>query len=66
MYFKNNLGKFDVKSYEAIFVRYSNTSMAYRIFNWSTLTIEKSIHVKFEESNALMKNVVAIDFLGET
>ena len=35
---------------EAIFVGYSNTSKAYRVFNKSSLTIEESIHVKFEES----------------
>jgi len=62
---KDNPGKFDAKSYEAIIVRYSNTSKAYRVFNRSTLTIEESIHVKFEESNIFVKNVVEIDFLGE-
>jgi len=29
------------------------------------LTIEESIHVKFEESNTLVKNVVNIDSLGK-
>jgi len=29
------------------------------------LTIEKSIHVKFEEFNSLVKNVIEIDFLTE-
>ena len=62
---KDDLGKFDVKSYEAIFVGYSNTCKAYRVFNKSTLTIEESMHVKFEESNALVKNVVEIDSSGE-
>ena len=62
---KNNLEKFDVKSYEVIFVRYSNISKTYRVFSRSTLTIEESIHVKFEESNIFMKNVVKIDSLGE-
>jgi len=62
---KDNLGKFDAKSYEVIFVGYSNTSKAYRVFNGSTLTIEESIHVKFEESNAFVKNVVEIYFLSE-
>jgi len=62
---KDNLEKFDAKSYEAIFVGYSNTSKAYRVFNRSTLTIEESIHVKFEEFNAFVKNVVEIDSLGE-
>ena len=62
---KDNLGKFDVKSYEAIFVRYSNTSKAYKVFNRTILTIEESIHVKFEESNPLVKNVVENNSLGE-
>ena len=44
---KDNLRKFDVKSYEIIFVGYSNTSKAYRAFNRSTLTVEESIHIKF-------------------
>ena len=29
------------------------------------MTIEESIHVKFEKSNAFVKNVVKIDSLGE-
>ena len=29
------------------------------------MTIEESIHVKFEEFNAFMKNVVEINSLGE-
>jgi len=62
---KDNLGKFDAKSYEAIFVGYSNTRKVYRVFNKSTLTIKKSMHVKFEESNAFMKNIVEINSLGE-
>jgi len=62
---KDNLSKLDVKSYEAIFVGSSNSSKAYKVFNRSTLTIEESIHVNFEESNAFVKNVVEIDFLGE-
>jgi len=62
---KDNLGKFDAKSYEAIFIRYSNTSKAYKVFNRSTLTIEESTHVKFEESNAFVKNVIEIDSLDE-
>ena len=62
---KDNLGKFDTKSYEAIFVGYPNSSKTYRVFNRCTLTIEQSIHVKFEESNTFVKNVVEIDSLGE-
>jgi len=64
---KDNLGKFDLKSFEAIFVGYSNTSKTYRVLNRSTLTIEEPMHVKFEESNNLLKNIIncKIDSLGE-
>ena len=62
---KDNLGKFDAKTFEAIFIGYSNTSKAYKVFNKSSLTIEKSMHVKFEESDAFVKNVVEIDTLDE-
>ena len=46
-------------------MQYSNTSKAYRVFNKSSLTIEESIHIKFEESNVFIENVVKIDSLGE-
>ena len=61
---KSNLEKFDPKSFKTIFVGYSNTSKAYRVFNSLTLTIKESMHEKFEESNSLVKNVVEIDSLG--
>ena len=41
--------KFDAKSDEAIFLGYSTSSKAYRVFNKKTLTIEESIHVTFNE-----------------
>jgi len=62
---KDNLDKFDAKAYLAIFVGYSSTSKAYRVFNKSTLAIEESMHVKFEESNVVVENVVKIEPLGE-
>ena len=46
---KDNLGKFDAKSDEAIFLGYSTSSKAYRVFNKRTLTVEESIHVIFNE-----------------
>ena len=55
---KNNLGKFDAKSYEAIFVCYSSTSKVYGVFNRSTSTIDEFMHVKFEESKLFMKNII--------
>jgi len=53
---KDVLGKFDVKSYEGIFIGYSSTSKAYRYIK-STLTIEESMYVKSEKSNLFVKNV---------
>ena len=58
---EDNLGKFDAKSYEAIFVGYSNTRKTYRVFNKSTLIIEESMHVKFEESIVFVKNIAEFD-----
>ena len=46
---KDNLGNFDAKSDEGIFLGYSTNSKAYRVFNNRTLTVEESIHVTFNE-----------------
>ncbi|RDX64256.1 hypothetical protein CR513_57208, partial [Mucuna pruriens] len=47
---KDNLGNFDPKSDNGTFLGYSKTSKAYRVYNSRTLTIEESIHVKFNDS----------------
>lgn len=45
---KDDLDKFDARNDEAVFVCYSSTSMAYKVFvNKRTLCIQKSMHVKF-------------------
>ena len=49
---KERLGKFDARSDEAIFLGYSLTSKAYRVFNKRTLKLEESIHVVFKESSS--------------
>ena len=46
---KSNIGKFDSRSDEGIFLGYSDRSKAYRVFNKRTLVVEESIHVKFVE-----------------
>jgi len=46
---KSNIGKFDSKADEGIFLGYSLNSKAYRVYNKRTLTIEESIHVAFHE-----------------
>ena len=47
---RENLGKFDVKSDEGIFLGYSTTSRAYRIFNKRTKTVKESINVKIDDA----------------
>ena len=45
---KDNLKKFDAKSDEGIFLGYSLTSKAFRVFNKMILVVEKFIHVIFD------------------
>ena len=56
-----NLGKFDAKSDECIFLGYSTTSRAYRVFNKRTKMVMKSINVVIDD--AITK--VATDDSGE-
>ena len=44
-----NLGKFDAKSDEGIFLGYSNTSRAYRIFNKRTKMVMESNNVVIDD-----------------
>ena len=50
---RENLGKFDAKSDKGIFLGYSTTSRAYRVFNKRTKTVMESINVKID--NVLTK-----------
>ena len=52
---KDNLGKFDAKSNVRIFLSYSSSSKAYRVFNKKTMVVEESVHVVFDESKSLSK-----------
>ena len=63
---KENLGKFDAKSDEGIFLGYSLHSKAYRIYNKRTMTIEESIHVSFDESNAISPRKDILDDIAES
>ena len=58
---KDNLSKFYPKSDVGIFLGYSNTSQAYRVYNKRTLVVEESIHVTFDESNASSAERVVIN-----
>ena len=48
---KKNIDKFEVKSEPGIFLGYSETSRAYRIFNLKNDTVEESPHVIFNENS---------------
>jgi hypothetical protein len=58
---KDNLGKFDAKSDEGIFLGYSMNSKAYRVYNKRSLTIEESMHVVFDEVDSLKPKIVDDD-----
>ncbi|KAH9768815.1 Integrase catalytic domain-containing protein [Citrus sinensis] len=58
---KDNLGKFDPKSDVGIFLGYSNSSKAYRVYNKRTLVVEESMHVTFDESNPSTEKAVVDD-----
>ena len=47
---KDNLDKFDSKFYVGIFLGYSSSSKAYRVYNNRTLCFEESIHRVFKET----------------
>ncbi|KAL5569300.1 hypothetical protein UlMin_025875 [Ulmus minor] len=59
---KDDLGKFDSKSDVGIFLGYSTSSKAFRVYNRRTLVVEESMHVIFDESNPLsFEKVVVCD-----
>ena len=53
---KDDLRKFDPRSDEGVFVGYSSSSKAYRIFNKRTQFIEESIHVVYDEDGNQKSN----------
>ena len=46
---KENLGKFDEKAYHGIFIGYSLSSHAYKIYNKRLMVVEEFVHVVFDE-----------------
>ena len=46
---KERLGKFDEKADLGIFIGYSLTSHAYKVYNKRLMTVEESVHVVFDE-----------------
>ncbi|GKE22964.1 putative ribonuclease H-like domain-containing protein, partial [Tanacetum coccineum] len=47
----DNLGKFDGKSDEGFFVRYSLSSKAFRVYNTRTRRVEENLHIGFLEKH---------------
>ena len=47
---KDDLGKFDAKVDEVLFLGFSSTRKAYWVYNKRTLKIEESIQMVFDES----------------
>ena len=60
---KDNLGKFDSKTDEGIFLGYATNSKSYRIFNKRSLVVEESMHVVFDETSTLDPGRVVVDDL---
>ena len=54
---RENLGKFDAKSDEGIFLGYSTACQAYRVFNKRTKTVMESINVKIDDAIAKVEMV---------
>jgi len=52
---KDNLGKFDSKADEGIFLGYSFHGHAYRAYNKRIMLVEESIHIAFDETNQNME-----------
>nr|GEY86101.1 retrovirus-related Pol polyprotein from transposon TNT 1-94 [Tanacetum cinerariifolium] len=48
------LGKFDRKSDEGIFVGYSTTSKAFKVYNIRTKKVEKNLHITFLENKPMI------------
>ena len=58
---KDYLTKFDPKSYEGVFLGYSQNSKAYIILNKETLIVEESLNVMFDESPPPSKTSPLVD-----
>jgi len=58
---KDNLGKFDAKSDKGIFLGYSLSSHAYRVYNKKLMIVKESIHVVFDETNKCEQGLAKIN-----
>nr|GEY84782.1 ribonuclease H-like domain-containing protein [Tanacetum cinerariifolium] len=53
-YFENQLGKFDGKLDEWIFVGYSTISKAFRVYNTRTRKVKENLHITFLENKPMI------------
>ncbi|GJW73389.1 putative ribonuclease H-like domain-containing protein [Tanacetum coccineum] len=51
----DNLGKFDGKSDECVFVGYSFSSKAFRVYNTRTMRVEENLHIGFLENKPMIE-----------
>ena len=58
---KDYLTKFDPKSYEGVFLGYSQNSKAYIVLNKETLRVEESLNITFDESPPPSKTSPLVD-----
>ncbi|KAI3681723.1 hypothetical protein L6452_36527 [Arctium lappa] len=56
---KDQLGKFDPKADDGIFLGYSSISKTYRVFNKRRQTVEETIHVTFDETRSANSKPIA-------
>ncbi|KAI3771392.1 hypothetical protein L6452_02556 [Arctium lappa] len=56
---KDQLGKFDPKADDGIFLGYSSISKAYRVFNKRRQSVEETIHVTFDETRSANSKPIA-------
>lgn len=52
---KKDLDNFDIKSDEGVFVGYSSSNKAYRVFNKRTQCLEESVYVIIDDSGEVEK-----------
>jgi len=58
---KDNLGKFDSKTDEGIFLGYALHSHAYRVYNRRSMVVEESMHVAFDETSHKVQESIKIN-----
>nr|GEW24378.1 retrovirus-related Pol polyprotein from transposon TNT 1-94 [Tanacetum cinerariifolium] len=61
----DQLGKFDGKSNEGIFIGYSTISKAFRVYNIRTRKVEENLHITFLENKHMIAGTNSNDFAGK-